>query len=132
MSHKKIQHQKIKSLAFHSSVTKRHRTKISSVFCGSVPSPVLTIYLLSLLVKSRLSSDTTCKVSAFNDSFQSNQNSTYFEDLRCTRHTHCYKQQPAFEPLSPCLHHFISTQTYKSASVPTYLLQKLAQTKVGI
>lgn len=122
LSHKMIQHQKIKTLAFHSSVTKRHWTKITAsvlrlwmVSCA--------VNMLSPLVKLRLANDTFCKISAFNYPFQSNQNPTYLEDLRCTKHmSYYYEQQPAFEHFPLCPHHCISTQTYKSACVPPCLL----------
>lgn len=64
--------------------------KLSPLFHGSGWSPVVTINVLSPLVKSRLANDTFCKVSAFNCPFQANANPSYFEDLKCTKHMSNY------------------------------------------
>lgn len=80
-----IQHQKIKTLTFQSSATKRHWTKIiPSVLWLWMVSCAVNVF--STLAKSRLANDTFCKISAFNHPFQSNQNPTYLEDVRCTKH----------------------------------------------
>lgn len=80
LPHKKIQ--KIKSPAFHSSVNKRHLAKITSLFHYSIWSLVQAIHLLSCPIKSKLSSDTTYKISAFNYPFQSEDQNKIPHTLR--------------------------------------------------